>query len=144
MMTMIERKIYITEEDFARLTNLVGNGGVPNGNDEFLKCDLRSELDRAVRVPKDRIPPDVVTMNSKVSLRDLKTNENFICTIVFPGQADVNKGKISVLAPVGTALIGYRKGDVIEWKVPGGIAFLKIEEILYQPEAAESLRQPAS
>jgi len=138
---MIARTIYITDDDFARLTNLVGNTKASVDSDALQKRDLRSELNRAVRVPKDRIPPDVITMNSKVVLRDLQTGENFECTVVFPGQADVNKGRISILAPIGTALIGYRKGDTIEWNMPGGTARLKVEEILYQPEAASILHE---
>jgi regulator of nucleoside diphosphate kinase len=137
---MIARKIYITEDDFARLTNLVGSMPASFSDDAHMKQDLRTELNRATRVPKEGIPADVITMNSTVVLRDLKTGEEFECTVVFPGQADIQKGRISVLAPIGTALIGYRKGDTIEWKVPGGLAHLKVEEILYQPEAASSLR----
>ncbi len=133
---MITRTIYITEDDFARLTNLVGSTTAAVNSDELHSRDLRSELNRAVRVPRTHIPADVITMNSRVVLRDLKTGERFECTVVFPGQADVNKGRISILAPIGTALIGYRKGDTIEWNVPGGTAHLKVEEILYQPEAA--------
>jgi regulator of nucleoside diphosphate kinase len=56
--------------------------------------------------------------------------------VVFPSEADSEQGKISILAPVGTALLGYRVGDTVEWKLPGGLRRLKIERILYQPEAA--------
>jgi len=56
--------------------------------------------------------------------------------LVFPSEADFKLGKISILAPIGTALIGYRAGDTVEWKVPAGIRRLRIDEILYQPEAA--------
>ena len=75
-------------------------------------------------------------MNSKVCLRDLDTGEELEYTLVFPGDANLEAGKISILAPVGTALIGYRSGDRISWTVPGGIRKLKIIKVLYQPEAA--------
>ncbi len=87
-------------------------------------------------MPPERIPPDVVTMNSRVVLRDLDSDETMTYTLVFPKDADIGAGAISVLAPVGTAIIGYAVGAVIEWPVPGGIRRIRIEQILYQPEAA--------
>ncbi len=138
---MTTRTIFITEQDFARLTNLVGARGItPNGDARHVR-DLRHELDRAIIVPGEAVPPDVITMNSKAVLRDLKTGEHLVFTLVFPGRADMEKGQISVLAPIGTALIGYRVGDIIEWEVPAGTARLKVEGILYQPEAAGTPRE---
>ena len=75
-------------------------------------------------------------MNSMVRLKDVDTGEDVIYTLVFPHDADIHHKKISILAPIGTALIGYRAGDIIEWNVPAGVKRLKIEKILYQPEAA--------
>ena len=98
--------------------------------------DLEDELNGARVVPSKDIPEDVVTMNSKVRLKDLNSGEEVVYSLVYPGDADVAENKISVLAPIGTALIGYRVGDAIEWKVPGGLKRLKLEEILYQPERA--------
>jgi len=74
-------------------------------------------------------------MNSKVRLRDVGRQEEMVYWLVFPGNADPDQNKISILAPIGTALLGYRVGDIIEWKVPAGVTKLKVEEILYQPEA---------
>ena len=82
------------------------------------------------------MPHDVVTMNSRVQLVDLDTGEAMTYTLVFPDDADLRQGKISVLAPIGTAMLGYRVGDTFEWRVPAGLRRLKIEAILYQPEAA--------
>ena len=73
---------------------------------------------------------------STVRLKDLDSSKELIYSLVFPKEADVDKGKISVLAPVGTAMIGYRVGDIIEWEVPSGLRRLKVEEVLYQPEAS--------
>ena len=97
---------------------------------------LGKELSRAeIVLPKD-VPPDVVTMNSKVVLRDIDTSEEMTCVLVFPKDANINAGAISILAPIGTAILGYAKGDVIEWPVPYGVRRISIEEILYQPEAS--------
>jgi len=59
-----------------------------------------------------------------------------VYTLVFPSDADLKNGKLSVLAPIGTALLGYRQGDIFNWKVPGGTMKIKVLEILYQPEAS--------
>jgi regulator of nucleoside diphosphate kinase len=75
-------------------------------------------------------------MNSRVRLLDLDTRIAVEYTLVYPGESDLAKGKISVLAPVGAAMIGYREGDEIEWNVPGGRRRFKVEAVLYQPEAA--------
>jgi regulator of nucleoside diphosphate kinase len=75
-------------------------------------------------------------MNSRVRFVDLYTGEERVCTVVFPSDANIEQDKISVLAPIGTALLGYRAGDTIEWRVPSGNKQVRIEEILYQPEAA--------
>jgi len=82
------------------------------------------------------MPPDVITMNSKVRVRDMQTREESEYTLVFPHAADIKQGKISVLAPIGTALLGYKTGDVIRWEVPAGTRVLKVLSVLYQPEAA--------
>jgi regulator of nucleoside diphosphate kinase len=75
-------------------------------------------------------------MNTRVRLADIETNEKQVYTVVFPSEANLEQRKISILAPIGTAILGYRLGDTVEWPVPGGIRKLRIEEILYQPEAA--------
>jgi regulator of nucleoside diphosphate kinase len=67
-------------------------------------------------------------------LRDLDTGEQFECTLVYPSDVNTDKNRISVLAPIGTAIIGYRAGDTIEWPIPAGTVRLKVEEVLYQPE----------
>jgi regulator of nucleoside diphosphate kinase len=76
-------------------------------------------------------------MNSRLSVRDLGSGKKLITfTLVFPSDADVEQDKISVLAPLGTAVLGYRLGDTFEWKMPGRVRRLKLEQVLYQPEAA--------
>ena len=133
---MQPRRIFITEYDKERLEKILP---VTPDNTNRNRQDLRNlakELARAKIVPPERIPPDVVTMNSRVVLRDLNSDETMTYTLVFPKDADIDAGAISILAPVGTAIIGYAVGDVIEWPVPGGTRRIRIEQILYQPEAA--------
>ncbi len=133
---MAERKIYITEFDKTRLSDLIGVTRDFNMQNRKDLEDLAEELERAEIVDSKNIPPDIVTMNSKVVLRDLDTSEKMTCVLVFPGKANIDIGAVSVLAPVGTAILGYAKGDVVEWPVPSGIRRICIEDILYQPEAA--------
>jgi len=97
---------------------------------------LRRELDRARIVASREVSGRVVTMNSQVVLRDLDSGQEFTCRLSFPEEANVEAGRLSVLAPVGTAILGYREGNVIEWEVPAGTRRIRIEKILYQPEAA--------
>ena len=97
---------------------------------------LEEELDDAEIVAGEEIPPDVVTMRSKVKLKDLDTDEDQIFSIVFPAEANSDEGKISILAPLATALLGYRRGDTVEFQAPARVRKLKIVEILYQPESS--------
>jgi regulator of nucleoside diphosphate kinase len=132
-----ETTIYITEFDRARLIELIDRtrNGEGDWNRHYLNR-LEGELERAEVVDPKHIPGDAITMRSTVRLRDLGSGKELIYSLVFPNEADIDKGKISVLAPVGTAMIGYRVGDTIEWEVPAGLRRLKVQEILYQPEAS--------
>jgi regulator of nucleoside diphosphate kinase len=132
-----EATIYITEVDRQRLERLVEIAGERDrrAEHEYLR-KLEHELDRAETVAPEEVPGDLITMRSKVRLKDMNTGEEMVYTLVFPTEADSGDGKISVLAPIGTAMLGYRVGDLIEWQVPSGLRRLKVEELLYQPEAA--------
>ena len=92
---------------------------------------------RAKVVPRDKIPKDVVTMNSRVIFENETTGEQREVTLVYPGSADIDAGRISVLVPVGTALLGLRVGQSIDWELPGGKKQrYRIVEVPFQPEAA--------
>jgi regulator of nucleoside diphosphate kinase len=133
---MEPRDIYITDYDLTRLRELLEVGiSVPERDRQSLEA-LQGELDRAHIVQPTAVPHDIVTMNSRVRLADVETNEEQVYTVVFPSEANLEQRKISILAPIGTAILGYRVGDKVEWRMPGGIRNLRIEEILYQPEAA--------
>lgn len=133
---MATRAIYITDNDLKRLRELIIVAREFGKEEEKYLTELEKELDRGKVVRSQEIPSDVITMNSEVHLKDLNTKEEITYRLVFPDHADANQGWVSILAPIGTALLGYRVGDIIEWKVPAGIAKLKVEKILYQPEAA--------
>lgn len=98
---------------------------------------LNDELDRAQMLAPEAMPHDVVSMNSKVRFRDLTSGEERVRTLVFPAQATDSATQLSVLAPVGAALLGLKVGTSIHWELPGGAsAHLEVLELLYQPEAA--------
>lgn len=130
------RQIYITHVDRERLQKLIDQEKEFHGVRKEYLIDLERELERALLVTSKEIPSDIITMNSKVLLKDMDSGEEMTYTLVYPEDADLLEDKISVLAPVGTAILGYRVGDVLDWPVPGGVLRLSVQEILYQPEAA--------
>lgn len=133
---MNDRPIHITQFDLERLQKLLMDAQATDyRKSEYLER-LKLELSRAEVVDPKNIPSDVVTMNSTVSIEDLDTKEEEVYTLVFPEDADVRQGKISILAPVGTAMLGYEVGDTFEWDVPAGKRRLLIKKIIYQPEAS--------
>lgn len=127
--------ITITRTDKLRLTDLILKTLREGGRDIGHLRDLGEELERAKVVESTEVPPNVVTMNSTVRISDLETGEQFTYTLVYPDRANIDEGRLSILAPVATALLGYRMGDVVEWPVPAGIRRMRIEELLFQPEA---------
>ena len=133
---MHERRLFVTDTDRDRLEKLLVGARQWSSRDKEHLQALEEELDKAYTVESKEIPGDVVTMRSQVRVRDMKSGKGMDLSVVFPSEADSEQGKISVLAPIGTALLGYRVGDIVEWKVPGGLRRLKVERILYQPEAA--------
>ncbi len=133
---MAKRTIHVTDYDMQRLRKLLEGTQYWNQKDREYLSHLEEELDRAVVVPSKKVPPNVVTMNTRMRVKDLDSEKEMSIQLVFPSEADFERGKISILAPIGTALIGYRAGDTVEWNVPSGTRRLLIEEITYQPEAA--------
>ena len=131
---MAKRTIIITQSDYDCLEELLSSQFAQAiGPSDFL-AGLKAELHRAEVVEPENVPRNVVTMNSTVKLRDLDTNELETYTLVFPERADIVNNRLSVLAPVGTAILGQRVGDVLRWRVPDGYRRLKVERVLYQPE----------
>ena len=132
--TVDSKRIVITQHDLDRLRPVINDALAARTRDEL--AGLMGELDRALVVAPSEIPGDVVTMNSRVRLIDANTGEAIEMSLVFPDDADASAGAISILAPVGTAIIGYRAGDRVEWPTPAGTRTLTVDEVIFQPEAA--------
>lgn len=133
---MHNAEIIVTRHDLHRLDGLLKAVSTAYRTDQEHLAKLKNELSRARIVDPKRVPGDVVTMNSRVRFRDLEEECDHVFSLVFPADADTSQNRLSILAPVGAALLGYRVGDVVEWPVPSGTKRLRIEELVYQPEAA--------
>jgi regulator of nucleoside diphosphate kinase len=126
--------IYLTDKDYQRLHQVVQVQRRSSG--PLVVEALSRELKRAQVVPSQQIPADVITMNSLVRLKDLKSDLTMDVAIVYPKDANMNTKKVSVLAPVGTAVLGCKVGDKVKCAMGKGTATYLIEGVLYQPEAA--------
>ena len=133
---MTERTIRISKLDKTRLETLIDAVLGSESRDVEHIAALAAEVRRAVVLEPAEVPPDVITMRSRARLVDLDTGEILEYTLVFPSESDITSGRISVLAPIGTAMLGYRVGDEFEWEVPTGTRRLRVESLPYQPEAA--------
>lgn len=126
--------IIINELDAERIDRLLeqpANASLP------VAKALNDELDRAQMCAPEEMPANIVTMNSTVTFRELKSGEIRTRTLVYPAQMTDSANQLSVLAPVGTALLGLRVGDSIHWELPGGTSSdIEVLELIYQPEAA--------
>lgn len=131
---MTDRKIFITENDMWRLNRSFQITTALVGRNRQHFENLQEKLDRAEIVEPKKIPEDVITMNSQIRLKNLDTGEEMTYWLVFPDKTNVSPNALSVLAPMGTALLGYKEGDIIELDVPGGIKKLLVVEVIYQPE----------
>lgn len=120
--------IYISRYDYTKLRLLLSTALYSRTSNLALR-NLRDELDRAVVIDPAAFPADAITMDSTVEFEDLETGEIEAYTITFPERADVDSGRMSILAPIGTALIGYRVGNIVKWSTPGGIRQLKVRRV---------------
>lgn len=129
------KEVVITDADFDRLRHLVDSPRY-RGVQSNAMSNLKDELGRGRIVAPTSVSRAVVTMRSQVKVRDLKLDESQTYTLVYPEEADINDDKLSVLAPLGRALLGSHVGQIVEFDAPGGKRRLKVEKIVYQPEAA--------
>lgn len=126
-----DNAIFVTDQDFHRLSALVAQATGPWAE------ALDEELGRAHVISQKDIPNNVVTMNSKVVFYDDASGKESEVTLVYPSDADLAAGRISILAPVGIALLGLRVGQSIDWKMPNGsVKKLKVQSVIFQPEAS--------
>jgi regulator of nucleoside diphosphate kinase len=129
-----QQTIRVTDFDSRRLGGLI-EGSRPRDPRDARSIELLEEhLDDAEVLPARHIGPDVVTMNSEVRVRDLDAHEVITFRVVFPRAADAAAGRISVLAPLGMAVLGRRVGEHVTWHTPGGLRRLRVDRVLYQPE----------
>lgn len=131
----MEDKIKITELDHLRLSKEVSTAR----NEKSIEMKnleiLAREIKRAEKVDSKAITPEFVTMNSVVQIENVETNKQMTIKIVYPKEADFKKGFVSVFSPLGSALLGYKVGDTVNFEAPKGIVHVKIKGIAYQPEA---------
>lgn len=126
----------VTELDAERLLDLLRAQSRKTNQPRTLP-ELRRKLDEAEWHDSRQIPPDLVTMNSTVRLRHLASGEESVRTLGFPGGADPGQRRVSILTPLGISLLGRRAGDEVEWTAADVVNRCRIEEVIYQPEAAE-------
>ena len=125
---MTQRAIVITRTDAARLRDLLAARARAQLDQDHLD-ELAEELEQARIAEPDEVPADVITLYTRVRVLDLASGERQELTLVLPRESDAGAGRISVLAPLGTALLGYRVGDEVQWQMPGGLRRLRIESV---------------
>jgi regulator of nucleoside diphosphate kinase len=130
------RTILMTEDDLWRLAQLIECALRFQPLSHQHLAELKEELNTASVVAKEEIPRDVVTLNSEVRVKDLDSGHESVYKIVFPRDAHVAENRVSVLAPIGTALLGHRVGEIVELDRSIGKTRLKVQEVIVQPQAA--------
>lgn len=131
-----QSELVVTDSDLARLSEMTRAFRANRHPYRQYAGELEAELARARVVPRAEVAADVVTMNSTIRIREHRGREVEEFTLVYPDEADALNGRLSVLAPLGMAVLGARVGDVIKWRVPAGERTFRVERIVYQPEAS--------
>jgi len=131
---MKTKGIYITQHDLQRLKKLLNYLSTESNHQDFSVQELKDEMNRALVVSPKEVPENVITMNSRVLMRDVESGNDMTLWLVFPDKVDAVKNPVSILSPLGTAMIGYKVGDVFTWESPTGKKQIEVLDILYQPE----------
>ena len=134
--------IVVSDADMDMLSRLVRALKHSLFRDQLQLESLNEALESAEVASSERIPRDIIRMNSHIHVLDLDTGKDALYTLVFPEHADISTGRISVLAPVGIALLGRRQGDIIEARVPGGIRRLRVERLLCRADRSRKRTRP--
>jgi len=137
---MREYPIIVTDRDIGRLRGLLAGQGQASFRDQGHLSQLQSELERALVLAADEVPAGVITIDSLVRVVDLDSGKRSVLTLVLPRDSDVAERRISVLAPIGTALLGFRAGDDVEWATPGGTRRLHIEHVVQPSQVVATQR----
>jgi regulator of nucleoside diphosphate kinase len=135
---MTTNHLLITDADARQLRMLLADADLMCERDRIQWQALEEEIERARIVPPEQMPRNVVTMRSRVRIVDMRTGEQLVYQIVYPHEANYAARKISILAPIGMALLGYAAGTEIEWQVPSGCRRLRIEAVEQQPDSLRS------
>ena len=139
---MKSHSIIVADDDMDRLSGLVRALKNSLFRDQLQLESLEQALESAEETSSERVPRDVIRMNSSIRVLDLDTRKKELYTLVFPDNADITSSRISVLAPVGLALLGRKQGDVIETNVPGGARRLRVDRVWLSPELARRHARP--
>jgi len=136
--SMNSRKLMMTDRDCGQMREMLQRAREEGFVSAKLLDTLEKEMDQSMVIPSDHIPPYVVTMHTTVRVRNLKSRRAVELTLVYPDEEDVPSGKYSVLSDLGMGILGFAVGDTFEWEFPDGVHTLRIDMILYQPEATHN------
>lgn len=126
-------QLIIVQNDLELLRSHLSKGDLS----EFNRNKLRTELREARVVSQDMLPPDAVSLNSYVEILDISQQHQFSFRLVMPAEADIKKNKISVFAPMGVALLGYKASMKVQWEMPNGVKTFEILKVVQNPEEQE-------
>jgi regulator of nucleoside diphosphate kinase len=129
----MEQRVILSRADAARLRAILAEQMRSAVHDQQHLLDLREEIELATVVEPEKVPADVVTMESTVHVVDMETGDGDEYMLVSPARANIGARRVSVTAPLGTALLGYREGDHVIWSMPGGVRHLRIRKVV-QPQ----------
>lgn len=131
----MQKRIVITINDYQRLMGLMEfaslKSKIPGVTDRLV-----NNLEAAKLLPQKQIASNVITMNSRIKLKDLERGRNTELTITYPHDADPRESRVSIFSEIGLALLGSTENDVVSWQIPGGVGKFLVEKVTYQPEAA--------
>jgi regulator of nucleoside diphosphate kinase len=130
------KTVILSKLDFMRIMDSIKEGKRNNLITASEADSLLKELRSAKVVDSHEIPADIVTMNSIVRFSFMNNNKSVVFQIVYPDKANIKENKVSIFSSIAAALIGYKAGDEIDWNTPSGPTKIRIDEIVYQPEAA--------
>lgn len=123
------QELILLKEDVQLLTSYIKGGGHLNLFDQKNADKLKEELNKGTVLNKEEFPSDVIRLNSMVTIQDHRTGKLIDLMLVLPEKAAISDGKVSILAPIGTALLGYRKGQLVSWKMPAGEKMFKVMKV---------------
>lgn len=126
---MENKEIFMVEDDINAIKKLTADNGSVYGSNRKYFEQLIKEVSRAKVIKKEQTPDGLVRLGSMVEIIDEQSAEKTVFKLVLPQEASPDDDKVSILAPIGTAVIGYRQNDVIEWKVPLGIRRIKLNKV---------------